>query len=147
MMALLNYSLRIIGFLLLTIQKLNGWSAQVVVFLSVSAHLDPVSWRLPWLVPSSWSLGSWWESIKTFRPLLEASPCCPAGHCTAVLCQKLSGQFGAAWLITPSPGQLSGLCFQGKWWTWNMTVCYDPIFPDISFYWLFEILMLCDEWT
>ena len=72
-------------------------------------------------------------SVHFLRPALAAQ---------RVTVSELPGQFAAAWLITPSPGQLSGLCLQGKWWTWNMTVCYDPIFPDISFYWLFEILMV-----
>ena len=81
-MALLNYSLRIIGFLFyLTIQKLNGCSVQVVVFLSVpkSAHLDLVP-SLETSLAGAILLGSWRKSIKTFRPLLEPSPCCPAGH-------------------------------------------------------------------
>ena len=91
MMALLNYSLRIIGFLLLNNPKVK-WLFGPGGCLPVSAksaHLDLVS-SLETSLAGAILLGSWRESIKTFRPLLEPSPCCPAGH----------------WAVSEAPGTI-----------------------------------------
>lgn len=146
MMVLLNYSLRIIGFLLPIPNVVQSrWlsSCQDRSLCPPGPCLllgDFLGWCHP-----PWSLlGSWRESIKTFRPLLDSSPGRPAGHPGPG--QKLPRQFaGPDW---SAPAQLPGSEFSfvsrecERWQSFPISLYLLFLSIDCLKYWWW-----CDEWN
>ena len=131
MMVLLNYSLRIIGFLLPNPNAVQSrWLS--------SCLCPPGPWLLlgdflDWCHPPWSLLGSWRESIKTFRPLLDGSPVRPAGHPGR---QKLPRQFaGPDWSgIAPALLPVREFYFLEN-------VNYDSLFRSHFFCYFFPLIV------